>query len=278
MKNKKKDSPGKKNWPFQIEVLSALIGMVAFFWAGFFPLPVLKAQGPPKKTPVFHYIRVNTYPHDPQAFTQGLIFLEGFLYESTGLQGRSSLRKVELESGRIVKQDNLPPHLFGEGLTHWKDRLVQLTWRSGLGLVYERETFRLIKKFNYPSEGWGLTQDGRHLIMSDGSALLYFLNPETFREVKRLEVRDGDQPLRNLNELEFVNGEVYANVFMTERIARISPKTGQVTAWIDLKGLLSPKDAGQPVDELNGIAYDTEGNRLFVTGKLWPKLFEIKIK
>jgi glutamine cyclotransferase len=278
MKNKKKDSPAKKNGPFQIEVLSALIGMVAFFWTGFFSLPVLKAQGPPKKTPVFHYTMVNTYPHDPQAFTQGLIFLGGFLYESTGLQGRSSLRKVELESGRIVKQDHLPAHLFGEGLTHWKDRLVQLTWRSGLGLVYERETFRLIKKFNYPSEGWGLTQDGRHLIMSDGSARLYFLDPDSFREIKRLEVHEDGQPIQNLNELEFINGEIYANVFMTDRIARISPKSGRVTGWIDLKGLLPPKESNRPVDVLNGIAYDAETGRLFVTGKLWPKLFEIKVK
>jgi len=278
MKHKKGNSPAKKNLPFQFKVLSALIGLGAFLWIAFFPLPVLKAQGPIKRTPVFSYVLVKAYPHDPQAFTQGLIFIEGFLYESTGLKGRSSLRKVELESGRIVKQDNLPPHLFGEGLTHWKDRLVQLTWRSGLGLVYERETFRLLKKFTYAGEGWGLTQDGRHLIMSDGSARLYFLDPDSFREIKRLEVYEDGQPIQNLNELEFINGEIYANVFMTDRIARISPKSGRVTGWIDLKGLLSPKETNRPVDVLNGIAYDAETGRLFVTGKLWPKLFEIKVK
>jgi glutamine cyclotransferase len=277
MRNKKRHSPAKKFGWFQIKVLSALTGLGAFLWIAFFPLPGLKAQGPAIKIPVFNCITVNTYPHDPQAFTQGLIFLKGFLYESTGLQGRSSLRQVELESGKVLKQHDLPGHFFGEGLTHWKDRLIQLTWRSGTGLVYERETFRLLRKFAYATEGWGLTQDGRHLIMSDGSARLYFLDPDTFREIRRLEVREGDQPLRNINELEFINGEVLANIFMTDRIARISLKTGRVTGWIDCKGLLSPKESQRPVDVLNGIAYDAGAGRLFVTGKLWPKLFEIRI-
>jgi glutamine cyclotransferase len=267
--NKKRRSPIRK--------IPALIGIAALAGLSYFYWQVVEARAPSKKTPVLAYTVVNAFPHDPQAFTQGLIFLEGFLYESTGLQGRSSLRKVDLETGRILKQADLPGHLFGEGLTHWKDRLVQLTWRSGLGLVYSRETFRLLKKFNYTTEGWGLTQDGRHLIMSDGTAMLYFLDPETFREVRRLEVRDGDQPLRGLNELEYFNNEIYANVFLTDRIARISPMTGKVKAWIDLQGLLSPKELTRPVDVLNGIAYDSAGHRLFVTGKLWPRLFEIKL-
>ena len=261
-----------------LKVISVHLGMAAFFWVILFSSSMPKAQGPAKKTPVFNYVLVKAYPHDPQAFTQGLIFLNGFLYESTGLQGRSSLRQVELESGKVLKHYGLPAHFFGEGLTHWKDRLIQLTWKSGTGLVYERETFRLLKKFAYASEGWGLTQDGRHLIMSDGSARLYFLDPDTFREIRRLEVHDDGRPIQNLNELEFVNGEVLANVFMTDRIARISPKSGRVTGWIDCKGLLSPQDAHRPVDVLNGIAYDAGAGRLFVTGKLWPKLFEIKVK
>ena len=260
-----------------LTVISVLLGMAAFFWVALFSSPMPKAQGPIKRTPVFTYVLVKAYPHDPQAFTQGLVFLNGFLYESTGLQGRSSLRQVELETGKVLKQLDLPAHFFGEGLTHWKDQLIQLTWRSGTGLVYERETFRLLKKFAYAGEGWGLTQDGQHLIMSDGSARLYFLDPDTFREIRRLEVHDDGRPILNLNELEFTNGEVLANVFMTDRIARISPKSGRVTGWIDCKGLLSPKETNRPVDVLNGIAYDAETGRLFVTGKLWPKLFEIKI-
>ncbi|GBC77242.1 hypothetical protein HRbin08_00714 [bacterium HR08] len=227
---------------------------------------------------LYGYEIVRVYPHDPEAFTQGLVYEGGYLYESTGLHGRSSLRKVELETGRVVKMHRLPPEFFGEGLTLWRDRLIQLTWHERTGFVYEKETFRLLRTFTYATEGWGLTHDDRHLIRSDGTATLYFLDPETFHEVRRLEVRDRGRPVRFLNELEYVRGEIYANVWQTECLARISPRTGRVLGWIDLTGLLSPEDRARPVDVLNGIAYDAERDRLFVTGKLWPKLFEIRLK
>ncbi len=228
--------------------------------------------------PVYGYEVVRVYPHDPEAFTQGLVYEGGFLYESTGLHGRSSLRKVELETGRVVKIHNLPPEFFGEGLTIWGDRLIQLTWRERTGFVYEKETFRLLRTFTYATEGWGLTHDGRWLIRSDGTATLYFLDPEAFREVKRLLVHDRGRPVWFLNELEYVRGEIYANVWQTECLVRLSPQTGRVLGWVDLSGLLGPEDHARPVDVLNGIAYDATRDRLFVTGKLWPKLFEIRLR
>ncbi len=228
--------------------------------------------------PVYGYEIVRVYPHDPEAFTQGLVYEGGFLYESTGLYGRSSLRKVELKTGRVVKIHHLPPEFFGEGLTLWRDRLIQLTWHERTGFVYEKETFRLLRTFTYATEGWGLTHDGRHLIRSDGTAVLSFLDPETFREVRRLEVRDRGRPVIFLNELEYVREEIYANVWQTNCLARISPRTGRILGWVDLTGLLDPEDRARPVDVLNGIAYDAERDRLFVTGKLWPKLFEIRLK
>jgi|DewCreStandDraft_1066081.scaffolds.fasta_scaffold01967_7 glutamine cyclotransferase len=244
--------------------------------------PGMWPMAPPSQvaesTPILSgYEIVRVYPHDPEAFTQGLVYDGGYLYESTGLHGRSSLRKVELETGRVVKIHHLPPEFFGEGLTLWRDHLIQLTWHERTGFVYEKETFRLLRTFTYATEGWGLTHDGRHLIRSDGTATLYFLDPETFHEVRRLQVHDRGRPVRFLNELEYVRGEIYANVWQTECIARISPRTGRVLGWIDLTGLLSPEDRARPVDVLNGIAYDAERDRLFVTGKLWPKLFEIRV-
>jgi glutamine cyclotransferase len=232
------------------------------------------ASGP---TPVYTYQVVNVYPHDRRAFTQGLVYDGGVFYESTGLYGQSSLRQVEVETGTILKMYRLPDEYFGEGLTLWKDALVQLTWREQVGWVYDKETFQPIRRFAYRGEGWGLTHDGRFLIMSDGTATLRFLDPDTFTEVKRLVVRDRTVPVSSLNELEFVKGEIYANIWLTDRVARISPRTGRVLAWIDLAGLLTEEDRRQPVDVLNGIAYDPVGDRLFVTGKLWPKVFEIKL-
>jgi glutaminyl-peptide cyclotransferase len=228
-------------------------------------------------TPHLGYQVVNSYPHDPQAFTQGLLYNNGYLYESTGLEGASSLRKVDLTTGRILQIEPLPGNLFGEGLALWKDRLIQLTWTTRLGFVYDLESFKLIRNFNYSTEGWGLTQDGIHLILSDGSSTLHFLDPETFREFKPIEVKDQGKPIEKLNELEFVKGEILANIWGTDLIARISPQSGKVTAWIDLKGLLGPQNLAGRVDVLNGIAYDSHLNRLFVTGKLWPRLFEIKL-
>jgi len=242
---------------------------------GAWPLAPRGVEEPP---PVYGYEIVRVYPHDPDAFTQGLVYEGGFLYESTGLHGRSSLRRVELETGRVVKIHHLPPEFFGEGVTIWKDRLIQLTWHERTGFVYEKETFRLLRTFTYATEGWGLTHDGRWLIRSDGTETLFFLDPETFREVKRVRVHDRGQPVRFLNELEYVRGEVYANVWQTDCLVRISPRTGRVLGWVDLRGLLSPEDLRRPVDVLNGIAYDAERDRLFVTGKLWPKVFEIRLR
>ena len=231
----------------------------------------------PKIAPRYTYESMNTYPHDRQAFTQGLLFADGFLYEGTGLYGASTLRKVALESGEVLQLRELPEQFFGEGLTLMGDRLIQLTWQSRVGFVYDRESFELMRQFNYPTEGWGLTHDGRQLIMSDGSATLFFLDPETFAEIGRVEVRDHRGPVKRLNELEYVGGEIYANIWTTDYIARIAPQTGRVVGWIDLHGLLSPPERGTRVDVLNGIAYDEKNDRLFVTGKWWPSLFEIKL-
>jgi len=227
-------------------------------------------------TPVYRYRVLKTYPHDPEAFTQGLLFQAGELYEGTGLWGRSSLRRVTLETGEVQQQHNLEDRYFGEGLALWGDRLIQLTWRSGRGFVYDRATFQLLQTFQYPTEGWGLTQDGESLILSDGSDRLYFLDPETFQFRRYLTVQDGDRPINRLNELEYINGEVWANIWLDTRIARIDPATGQVLAWIDLAGL-DPTAQQNPDAVLNGIAYDAQGDRLFVTGKLWPRLYEIEI-
>ena len=227
--------------------------------------------------PVVGYRIINTYPHDPRAFTQGLVFADDFLYEGTGLRGQSSLRKVDLETGNILQIRELPARFFGEGITIYGNRLIQLTWRARVGFVYDKETFQLLNKFNYPTEGWGITHDGNSLIMSDGTSVLHLLDPQNFTAVGRIEVHDMDGPVSRLNELEYVRGEIYANVWRTDRIARISPQTGAVLGWIKLDGLLRPQDRNRPVDVLNGIAYDARNDRLFVTGKLWPKLFEIDL-
>ncbi len=223
------------------------------------------------------YEVVNAYPHDPRAFTQGLVYHEGALYESTGLRGESSLRRVELDTGRVLQWLNVPDRYFAEGLALWEDRLIQLTWTSGEAFAYDRETFDKVDTFSYPTEGWGLTHDGARLIMSDGTSTLYFRDPETFEETDRVVVRDGETAIRNLNELEYVDGEVWANVWLTDRIARVDPETGEVRGWIDLAGLLPASERTAQTDVLNGIAYDPEGGRLFVTGKLWPKLYEIEV-
>jgi glutamine cyclotransferase len=232
---------------------------------------------PRASAPVAGYRVVRVFPHDPQAFTQGLVYFDGVLYEGTGLIGRSSIRKVRLENGEVLQIQKIDPQYFGEGIAVVGDRLFSLTWQSGVGFIYDRASFRRMGTFTYRGEGWGLTHDGARLIMSDGTAYLRFLDPATQKEIKRLQVRDGERPVPNLNELEYVKGEVLANVWQTDRIARISPNTGRVTGWIDLQGLLNPRDAAQGVDVLNGIAYDAAADRLFVTGKLWPKLFEIKV-
>ena len=224
------------------------------------------------------YRIVHVYPHDSKAFTQGLIFVHGFLYESTGLNGRSSLRKVDLSTGRVLKQFDVPTQYFAEGLTDWGGTLVQLTWTAKKGFVYDRATFALTQTFSYAGEGWGLTHDDTRLIMSDGTSYLRFLDPKTFRETMRINVSDETgQAITNLNELEYIHGEIYANVWQSNKIARISPATGKVLGWIDLTAILANRERGGTDAVLNGIAYDAAGDRLFVTGKLWPKLFEIKV-
>ncbi len=237
------------------------------------------ASGPSvaEAPPVYRYRVIETYPHDPRAFTQGLVYEGGELFEGTGIRGRSSLRRVELETGQVRQQHALPAQYFGEGITLFGDQIIQLTWQSHIGFVYDKVSFRLLKQFTYPTEGWGITHDGRRLIMSDGTANLYFLDPETLAETDRVEVYDDQGPVIRLNELEYIQGEVFANVWQTNRIARIDPLTGRVRAWIDLTGLLSVTDRQQRVDVLNGIAYDAENDRLFVTGKWWPNVFEIQI-
>jgi len=206
-----------------------------------------------------------------------LVFENGFLYEGTGLYRCSTLRRVELETGEILQIRELPPQFFGEGVTIYGNKIIQLTWQSHIGFVYDKYSFKLLQEFNYPDEGWGITHDGKHLIMSDGTSTLHFLNPETFEEINQIEVTVNDISVNKINELEYIQGEIYANIWQTERIARINPLTGQVIGWIDLKGILSPEGHIEAIDVLNGIAYDAKNNRLFVTGKFWPNLFQIEL-
>ena len=229
------------------------------------------------QTPQYGYHVVHVYPHDRTAFTQGLEFRAGFLYEGTGLEGRSTLRRVKLETGEVVQQINLAPEFFGEGITVVNQQIIELTWRSQIGFVYEQSSFRRLRFFNYPGEGWGLTNDGTQIYMSDGSAQIRCWDAGSLLEKRRFTVRDAGHPVSLLNELEYVGGEIYANVWQSDRIVRFSPVDGKVLGWIDLSGLLSAADRTEQVDVLNGIAYDVLGDRLFVTGKLWPKLFEIRI-
>ena len=224
------------------------------------------------------YQVVHTYPHDSKAFTQGLIYRDGHLYESTGLNGRSSLRMVDLVSGDVLQKHELAPEYFGEGLTDWDSTLIQLTWKSHKAFVYDRFSFSLLRTFDYEGEGWGLTRDDSDLIMSDGTAYLRFLNPKSFHLIRCVRVvDDSGHPVDNLNELEYIHGEIYANIWQTDRIVRISPRTGKILGWIDLTGIIDKRELQGSGAVLNGIAYDPATDRLFVTGKLWPKLFEIKV-
>lgn len=228
-------------------------------------------------TPVYSYKVKHAYPHDPSAFTQGLVYADGILYEGTGLRGRSSVRLVELETGNVLKQTSLLPMFFGEGIAVYGDKIYQLTWTSRVGFVYDKSTLKLLRQFNYGTEGWGMTHDGERLIVSDGSAVLYFWDPETLRETGRVTVTEGGRPVSSLNELEYIEGEIWANVWQYDRLVRIVPETGKVVGWVDLQGLLPPSERRGTEDVLNGIAYDREARRLFVTGKNWPKLYEIEI-
>ncbi|MGA2199492.1 MAG: glutaminyl-peptide cyclotransferase [Nitrososphaerales archaeon] len=265
-------------------VLAGVAG--AFYYLGVprsAPLPTRSTtattSGSTSSAQVYAYRVINTYPHDTEAFTEGLVYYNGFLYESTGLYGSSSLRRVDLSTGNVLQIYDLPSQYFGEGITIFNDTIIQLTYQNHTGFVYNLESFSLLKNFSYPDEGWGLTNNGSQLIMSDGTANLYFLNPQTFQRIGHVTVHDGATPIDNLNELEYVNGSVFANVWLTNRIAVINPGTGQVTAWIDLTGIenLTGCHCDVTNDVLNGIAYDALNNHLFVTGKMWPNLFEIQV-
>jgi glutaminyl-peptide cyclotransferase len=241
----------------------------------FLVLLTAEAQTRAPAVPAYGYQVVRTYSHDSNAFTQGLIYLDGFLYESTGQRGQSTVRKVQLDTGKVLQEYRLVSAYFAEGLTHWASDLVQLTWQENTAFIYDRASLKMKRSFTYSGEGWGLTQDGTRLMLSDGSSAIRFFDPQSFKETGRITVRDRGQPVVDLNELEYVRGEIYANVWHTNRIARISPKTGDVLGWIDLTGLLKSGEVSSPEAVLNGIAYDSARDRLFVTGKLWPKLFEI---
>lgn len=226
--------------------------------------------------PTYSYRVINRFAHDPSAFTQGLIVSDGRLYESTGLYGQSTLREVEITTGRINRAMQLPPTVFGEGLALWNDALIVLTWQNRVAFAFDKATFKLQKQFRYDTEGWGLTQDGRSLIMSDGSSTLYFMDPSTFQLLRKVDVKSAEVPVSRLNELEYVNGQIYANVWQTPRIAIIDPNTGLVTAWLDLS-TLTQQHTRNPDHVLNGIAYDALSKRLFVTGKQWNVIYEIEI-
>jgi len=265
----------RKTFVFKNTSWMALLGLAMF------PVVLWAQSGDaerqaPRETPIYHHRVIRSYPHDRRAFTQGLVYADGVFFEGTGLHGRSSLRKVDPASGRVLKEIRLAPSYFGEGITVFGDWIVQLTWRSRVGFVYDKKSFRLRKRFAYPHEGWGITHDGKRIIMSDGTSVLHVLDPKDFHETAIIRVYDERGPVTGLNELEYVQGAIFANVWPTDNIAVIDPGTGRVKAWVDLRGLLAKSDS-PGVDVLNGIAYDARGDRLFVTGKLWPKLFEIRL-
>jgi glutamine cyclotransferase len=228
----------------------------------------------PKK---YGYKVIRTYPHDKDAFTQGLFYDNGELFEGTGQESGSTLREVELETGKVIRQHNLDDSLFGEGIALYRNRIYQVTWKSKVGFVYDKSDFKLINKIYYPTQGWGLTTMNDKIVMSDGSNVLYFYEPDMFTVISKIEVYDNEKKRDSLNELEYINGEIWANIWINDHIARIDPATGKVLGYINLKGILPPSDRDANTDVLNGIAYDKAGNRIFVTGKNWPKLFEIKV-
>jgi glutamine cyclotransferase len=228
--------------------------------------------------PTYTYNVVHVYPHDITAYTEGLFYKDGFLYEATGEEGESTVRKVELETGKVLQRYDVPPQYFGEGIVDWKGKLMQLTWKSQIGFVHDLSTFKLERSFTYPGEGWALTRDSKHLYMSDGTPTLRVLDPDTLQQTGRIDVTADGEPVKNLNELEWVKGTIYANVWLTSKIVLIDPATGHVTGILDLASLFDVNQLPEPVNDcLNGIAYDAKHDRLFVTGKRWPKLFEIKL-
>lgn len=226
---------------------------------------------------LYTYNVLRSFPHDCNAFTEGLVYENGSFYEGTGLTGRSDLRRVDVESGKTLQQHNIDPQYFGEGVVVLNDRIYELTWQSGIAFLYDKKTFKELQEFHYKTEGWGLTTDGKRLIMSDGTQYIYFRDPDTFDELARIEVTDPQGPVVRINELEYIHGWIFANVWQTNNIAIIDPSTGQVVAWLQLTDLLDVKTTCQYADVLNGIAYDPDGDRLFVVGKLWPRLYQIEL-
>lgn len=265
----------RKETKKRLILMAALAGTTGLaMLIGLWLLPWLSRE---RETPVARYQIVNRFPHDPSAFTQGLVFHDGYLYESTGIRGESTLRKVQLETGKVLERVTLAPSLFGEGLALQGENLIQITWQAGRGFIYDRQTLRKKGEFAYKGEGWGLAHTSEALIMSSGSSSLRFLDPATWEVTRKTTVFDGNRPVDRLNELEWVKGRLYANVWKTDRIAKIDIRTGQVTGWLDLSGLLDKASrARHEVDVLNGIAYDAANNRLFVTGKFWPWVYEIR--
>jgi glutaminyl-peptide cyclotransferase len=281
--------------PFRVVLSAAALALLALpvslagcrpeggGYAGQRPTAAASVQASPtpamRDVPVYGFEVVNTWPHDTKAFTQGLVFYDGALLESTGQYGESSLRRVDFKTGRVLKRKDVPSNYFAEGLALFGGKLYQLTWQEHKGFIYDPKSFEVQGEFHFDGQGWGLTNDGESLILSDGTNQIRFLDPETFRVRRTVSVSDQrGRPLRDLNELEYVRGEIYANVWHTDRVARIDPRDGTLIGWIDLTGLLPPAERGDPEAVLNGIAYDEAGDRLFVTGKLWPKLFEIRVK
>jgi glutamine cyclotransferase len=257
-------------------VITALLALSLFFYNEKHNQFQVTTTPTIQNIPVYKCKIINNYPHDQNAFTQGLVFENNHLYEGTGLYGHSSLRKIQLETGTILQVRNLSDQYFGEGITIYQNKIMQLTWKNNIGFVYDKDDFHKIQEFHYPSDGWGITHDGEHLILSDGTSTLHFIDPETFEEVHQIQVFSNEGPVKNLNELEYVKGEIYANVWQTNLIALISPTTGQVTGWIDVTELQNIEN-NNPNSIPNGIAYDHENDRLFVTGKLWSKIFEIEL-
>ncbi len=258
-----------------VRVRRALNGLNLLLTAGI----LLISANDPIAGPVPEYACkvIASFPHDQEAFTQGLIFHNGNLYEGTGLRGKSSIRRVDLSSGRVLKSRSLPPSLFGEGIAIVGDRIIQLTWRAGLAFEYDPVDFVITRTFSYKAEGWGLTYDGNRLIMSDGSSRLYFLDPSSFRVIETLSVKENGRPVRRINELEYIKGYIYANIWKTSRIAVIDPSSGKVEAWLDLSDVVERAGGDNSSRTLNGIAYDAKRDRIYVTGKLWPRIYEIEI-
>jgi glutaminyl-peptide cyclotransferase len=237
------------------------------------PYPILKRT----KASIASINVINMFPHDAKAFTQGLLYHNGYLYESTGLKGKSSLRKVDIKSGKILKEIKLDQKYFAEGITIHEGKIYQLTWLSNIAFVYDLSSFKLLNKFSYDGEGWGITSDGKNLLMSNGTTVINCIDPEHFKAVRKINVHEGDTTINNINELEYIHGEIWANIFMENVIVRISPQTGEVLGWVDLSKLYDLLPINCTVDVLNGIAYDQDSDRIFVTGKFWPKIFEIKL-